>query len=212
MYNVIFDVDSTLVTIEGLDFLAALKNKQAKLAPLTTQAMNGQLSMREAMEIKMNTIRPTFSDVKKMGRAYLEHIVPGARDTIRQLQVAGHMVWILTGNFQPAVGMLADYLDIPPEHVITNEITFDSHGEFVAINLDHPLSNNHGKAKIIQQYGKQLQNAIMIGDGATDLNTKPVVEKFIGFGGVVFRPTIAKAAEIYIKKLDLREVLNYIDT
>lgn len=211
MKNIIFDVDSTLVTIEGLDYLAALKQKQAKLAPLTFQAMNGQLSMRSAMEMKMNTIRPSFSDIQKMGKAYLEHIVPGAQDTIRQLQEAGHAVWILTGNFQPAVGMLADYLGISKKYVITNEIEFDEHGEYVAINLDHPLSNNHGKAKIIQGYGKQLQHSIMVGDGATDLDTKFVVEKFIGFGGVVFRPAIAKAAEVYIKKLDLREVLNYIE-
>ncbi len=211
IYNIIFDVDSTLVTIEGLDYLARLKNKHLELAPLTAQAMNGQLSMREAMEIKMNIIRPSVSDLKKMGHAYLEHIVPGAQETIRQLQNAGHMVWILTGNFQPAVGMLAEYLGIPPIRVITNEIMFNKHGEYVAINLDHPLSNNHGKAKIIQRYGKQLQHAIMIGDGATDLDAKPVVEKFIGFGGVVFRPAIAKATDMYITKLDLREVLNYID-
>lgn len=211
MKNIIFDVDSTLVTIEGLDFLAELKNKQAELVSLTSQAMNGQLSMRKAMEIKMNTIRPSYSNLVQMGQAYLDHIVPGAQETIPQLQAAGHTVWILTGNFQPAVGMLADCLGIPPKHVITNEIEFDEHGEYVGINLDHPLSNNHGKAKIIQQYGKRLQNAIMVGDGATDLDTKLVVEKFIGFGGVVFRPAIAKVAEVYIKKLDLREVLNYID-
>ncbi len=208
----IFDVDSTLVTIEGLDFLAMLKNKQAELAPLTSLAMNGQLSMREAMEIKMNTIRPSYSDLEKMGQAYLNHIVPGAQDTIHQLQATGHKVWILTGNFRPAVGMLADYLGIPPRQVITNEIEFDKHGEYVGINLNHPLSNNHGKAKIIQEYGEQLQHAIMIGDGATDLDAKPVVEKFIGFGGVVFRPAIAEGADVYITKLDLREVLNYIET
>ena len=160
MYNIIFDVDSTLVTIEGLDFLAELKNKHADLAPLTAQAMNGQLSMREAMEIKMNTIRPSYSDVQKMGQAYLEHVVPGTHETIRHLQAVGHKIWILTGNFQPAVGMLADDLGIPPGQVITNEIEFDKHGEYVGINLDHPLSNNHGKAKLFNSMANNCKTQL----------------------------------------------------
>lgn len=208
--NIIFDVDSTLVTIEGLDFLAKIKNKQHELEPLTRQAMNGELSMREAMRIKLHTLQPSYEDLRKMGDAYLRHIVPGAREIIHELHARGHIVWILTGNFQPAVGMLADYLGVPSKHVITNDICFDERGKFVSINLNHPLCNNHGKAKIIQEYGKKLHNAIMIGDGATDLDTKPMVKRFIGFGGVVYRSSIAQKADAYITTLDLREVLQYI--
>src|SRR3989304_4903743 len=165
--NILFDVDSTLVTFEGLDFIAEAKGKKQQVERLTAQAMNGHLPMREAMKIKLDIIRPNFFDLVKLGEAYVKNVVPGVKETIHQLKKAGYEVWILTGNFQPAVGILANFLCIPLSHVITNEIWFDDQGHYVSFSLDHPLSNNGGKAKIIRSYGKRLLNSIMIGDGAT---------------------------------------------
>ena len=50
--SVAFDVDSTLVTIEGLDYMASLKNKVDEISKITRLAMNGEISMKDAM-VKM---------------------------------------------------------------------------------------------------------------------------------------------------------------
>ena len=42
-----------------------------------------------------------------------------------------------------------------------------------------------------------------VGDGATDLETKSVVETFIGFGGVNQRETVRQNADIYINEKSL---------
>jgi phosphoserine phosphatase SerB len=208
--NIIFDVDSTLVTLEGLDFLAEMKGKKRAVENLTSKAMNGQLPMRQAMVVKLNIIRPSFFELVAMGEHYVKHIVPGAREVIQQLQAKGFKVWMLTGNFQPAVGILANFLGVPLSQVITNEIFFDQQGNYLNLNVDHPLSNNHGKPKVIKSYGKKLANAVMIGDGATDLEVQGVVSKFIGFGGAVKREKVAQEAEIYVDQPDLRAVLPYL--
>jgi phosphoserine phosphatase len=208
--DILFDVDSTLVSIEGLDWIAKMKGKEKEVAQLTARAMNGGLPMREAMRVKMDILRPGYLDLMKMGDAYIANIVPGARETVQILQQAGHEVWILTGNFQPAVGVLAVFLCIPASQVITNEIWFDDNGEYGGFDLDNLLSNNHGKAKVIQSYGDKLQRAVMIGDGSTDLDTKPVVDLFIGYGGVARRQKIEEGSEVYVAEPDLRAVLPHI--
>lgn len=207
---IFFDVDSTLVRIEGLDFIAELKNKGEEFSLITLAAMNGTISMKVAMNKKMSSLRPSFSDFVKLGEEYINTIVPGAKETILELQDMGYDVWILTGNFQPAVGMLAEYLNISYSKVITNDIVFDEGGNYVSIDFNHPLSNNNGKLKIISNLKANFEEVIMVGDGSTDLETKAVVDKFIGFGGVSIRPIVQKNSDYFISSHDLRGVLKYV--
>lgn len=208
--SVVFDVDSTLVTIEGLDFLAKLKKKENKVKELTEKAMGGELSMRKSMKIKMKLLSPSYFDLVEMGKAYLNNITPGAKETVSNLRENGLDVWIVTGNFQPAVGMLAKYLSINKERVITNNIFFDKSNNYLGFDEENPLSNNGGKVLVLKKFKKKMGKVVFVGDGSTDLETKRVADLFIGFGGVVNRPAIQKQSRIYVTKLDLRAILSYI--
>lgn len=196
--SVIFDVDSTLVTIEGLDFLAGLKGKGRQIKKITVQSMNGDLSMREAMEAKMKVISPSFNDLTNMGRAYIENITFGAEETIAILRKNKIKVWIVTGNFQPAVGMLAKFLNIPKSRVITNKIFFNNNNSYLNFDIENPLSNNGGKARIVTKYKSEMKRSVFVGDGSTDLETQGFVDLFIGFGGVIKRPNIEQKANVYV--------------
>jgi phosphoserine phosphatase len=46
------------------------------------------------------------------------------------------------------------------------------------------------------------EKVIMIGDGTSDLETKPDVDLMIGFGGVVSRDKVKQGAHIWITQLD----------
>ena len=206
--NIFFDVDSTLVTIEGLDYLSMFKDAYEKVSKLTLDAMSGDLSMREAMEEKMKVINPSYSDFVKLGEEYIRTLVPGAKEVITQLKDEGHEVWLITGNFQPAVGILAEFLGIPESNVFTSKVVFDDKGNYNYVDFSHPLANNNGKAEIINN--SKVESVIMIGDSITDLDTKDVVEKFICFTGVVKRDSVVKQSDYIIN--DLREVLNLISS
>jgi phosphoserine phosphatase len=206
--NIIFDLDSTLVTLEGLDFLAHCKGVGPELEKITALAMDGLLPQREAMRRKLGTIRPSIFDLVDLGREYVGNLVPGARELIAQFHREGYQVWIVTGNFHPAADIAAHFLGVPPEHVIANEVTFGPDGDYGSIDLDQPLINNHGKARVIKERG--LVRAVMIGDGATDLETKPVVDLFIGFGGVVKRPKVEQGAQVYFDQPDIRGIISLL--
>ncbi len=199
MFNsVVFDVDSTLVTIEGLDFIASFKGKNKQIKKLTSLSMNGGLPMREAMKIKMEAISPNYQDIIRMGEQYIKSITKGAVETIAVLKKNGVKVWIVTGNFQPAVGMLAKYLGISKTRVITNRIFFDKNNNYDSFDIENPLSNNGGKALIVNKFKSKMGRTVFIGDGSTDLETKDFVDLFIGFGGVVTRPAIKNKSDVYV--------------
>lgn len=208
--SVVFDVDSTLVSIEGLDYLASLKGGEVDISRITEKAMNGEITMREAMIEKMAVISPSISDLMKMGEEYIKNIVFGVPETIGILKRNGIKVWIVTGNFQPGVGILADYLGVKPENVITNDIQHNLDGSFLSFDPDLPLSNNGGKKTMIEKYKKQLGIVCFVGDGSTNLDTQEMVDRFIGFGGVVRRPNVESKAEFYTAEPDMRSILKYI--
>jgi len=209
--SVAFDVDSTLVTIEGLDYMASLKNKVGEISQITKLAMNGEISMKDAMEKKMAIISPSITDLTAMGNAYIKNIVTGVVDTIKTLNKNNIKVWIVTGNFQPGVGILADHLGIKPEYVITNVIYHDSKDSYLSFDTNNPLSNNGGKKTMIKKMHSQLGRVCFVGDGSTDLDTQEEVELFIGFGGVIKRGNIEKNSHIYISNPDMTSILSHLN-
>lgn len=210
--HIFFDLDSTLVTIEGLDYLAELKQLGKAIVPITTAAMNGEISMHLAMEQKIALLQPSKQDLLDIGQAYLDKLTLGAPETISELQDRGYICWILTGNFTHAAFPVAQHLGIVKRHVLANQLSLNRRGQFLRFHADHPLSHNDGKTTMLKKLGINLSDAVMIGDGSTDLATQDHVGLFIGFGGVVNRPKVAKLAKIYIQDHDLRAVIPHITT
>src|SRR5215218_3663604 len=90
---VFFDVDSTLVTIEGIDVLA---NGNPEIVRLTEAAMNGEIALDEVYGRRLEIIKPTLADVERLGERYTQSLVDGAEETIATLQRAGADVDIVT--------------------------------------------------------------------------------------------------------------------
>lgn len=204
---VAFDVDSTLVTFEGLDWLATRKGKD--LSKLTKLSMDGQLKLEDVFKKKMDAMSPNYSDFVALGLEYCESSVPHAIEVISLLKTAGKDVYIITGNFQPAVGMLAKKLGISKQNVFTNKIYFDKRGDYKGFDHNGPLSINGGKVEIVQKI-KGAKRMVFVGDGNTDLETKNSVELFVGFGGVIEREKVKKESDVYIHNMTdlLKRVLS----
>lgn len=205
--TIIFDLDSTLVTIEGLDWLAKEKKIDHEVRNLTKLSMDGRVNFSKAMAKKMEIISPSRSDIQKMGEAYLKNLVPDVKDTINVLSKKGIDVWVVTGNFEPAVQMVANELGIRKENVRSNIIYYDKFGNYNGFDTKNPLSANYGKAVVIKQIPNYSKRTIaFVGDGVTDLEAKSVVNVFIGFGGVVEREVVKANADIYITDASLKSL------
>ena len=51
----------------------------------------------------------------------------------------------------------------------------------------------------------------MVGDGVSDLEAKPVVDLFIGFGGVGVRERVRAEADVYIEEPRLGSIVKILE-
>ena len=206
------DCDSTLSTIEGIDELARGKGGDVfeRVVELTNAAMNGEIPIGEVFPRRMEMIRPDRELCDAVAALYVETIVPGAEEMIPELKEAGWLPVILSGGFAPLIQPLAERLGIA--HVEAVPLYFHEDGSYKGYGEDYPTTRNLGKNEVIREWKQALlpERVVMMGDGMSDLETKPDVDDFIGFGGVVARPKIEKGSDHWLADMADRSVLKGI--
>jgi len=196
-YRVIFfDVDSTLVTIEGIDVLG---RGDPEIARMTEAAMNGEIPLDEVYARRLEIIRPTRADIEQLAQRYLQSVVPGAEETIGALRGAGCIVHLVTAGIEQALQSLATRLGVALHAV---RLRFSEDGQYEDFDRASPLARAGGKEVIVRDIRARTKGkAAFIGDGVSDLETKPAVDLFVGFGGVHTRPRVRENADVFIADL-----------
>jgi phosphoserine phosphatase len=198
-----FDCDSTLSAIEGVDELARLAGDDIfrQVENLTNQAMNGEVPVEEVFARRLDLIKPTRQQCKTIGQMYLEQIEPTARETIAALQADDWECLIISGGFAPCIGNIAQELNI--RRIEAVPLRFDASGNYLGFDENYPTTRDGGKPDIIAQLKRELDPDIivMVGDGVSDLETKPLVDHFIGFSRYVEREKVAKNCVHNVKSL-----------
>jgi len=187
-----FDCDSTLSAIEGVDELARLAGEEifTQVEDLTNQAMNGEVPVEEVFARRLDLIRPTRQQCADIGQMYLEHIEPTARETIATLQNRGWECIIISGGFAPCIEALAKELKITRVEAVP--LNFDPNGNYLGFDDNYPTTRDGGKPDLISAIKKE-QNpdvTVMVGDGASDLETTPLVSRFFAYTGYVAREKV----------------------
>ncbi len=202
--SVVFDCDSTLVSVEGIDELAGEVRDEVRA--LTDAAMDGRVPLEEVYGRRLALIRPSRARVEALGRAYVEALVPGARETVSALLSLGKTVRVLSGGLAPAVEAVAAELGIGRAHVAAVGISFASDGSYAGFDSASPLARSDGKAEVIRGWALP-RPSLLVGDGATDLEARPAVDAFAAYMGVAERESVASGADFVLREADLRAVL-----
>lgn len=210
--KIIFDCDSTLVRIEGLDMIADLKGKGREVAEFTKLSMDGKVKLEDVFALKMAMIRPSKQDLVSLGHLYVQHIVEDVEEVIKILTFFHKDILILTGNFYSAVKVLSKQLKIPLKNIYSNKIYFNRKGHYIGFDAHGPLSISGGKRTVLKTIAEHEphKRIAFIGDGSTDTDTKPPVDLFIGYGGVVQRENVKKNSDIYITCQSMAPILRFV--
>lgn len=205
---VFFDVDSTLSAIEGIDELAS---GNTEIAALTEAAMNGEVPMDEVYGRRLDIIRPNRSRIEELGRLYIERMIPDAPAVMEALREAGTEILIVSAGIRQAILPLAERLGIPERAVNAVELAFDEDGNYVDFDRRSPMTRNGGKETVVMNIRARTKGkAAFIGDGITDLEAKPAVNLFIGFGGVKARERVKAEADVFIAEPRLEPILAHL--
>jgi len=206
--HIFFDVDSTLVTIEGIDVLAG---GNPEIVRLTDAAMNGEVPLDEVYGRRLEIIRPSRNDIYALAERYLASLVDGAEETIAALQAGGANVRLVTAGIEQAVLPLAQRLNIAPRAVHAVALEFNDDGSYKDFDRRSLLARAGGKELVVRAVLARSKGAsAFVGDGVTDLDAKPVVDLFIGFGGVHERARVRENAGVYVTAPTLKAVLPYL--
>lgn len=198
----IFDFDSTLVTIEGVDELAKFKGVGEQVAQMTTAAMAGEVKFETAFEERLKIIQPAVADVEKLANLYAENLTAGAAELLTNLQGQANL-FVVSGGYKKAILKTTRLLGFADDQVFANELIFDELGNFRAVDPTSRLGRNGGKSEIIAQIRQRFPGpTILIGDGYSDLEAANCVDEFVCFAGVVERKEVVKKARRVVYRMN----------
>lgn len=200
---ILFDCDSTLSAIEGIDELARVRGPRvfAEVEAMTNAAMEGKIAVEDVFARRLAIIRPRRADAATVGRQYVERVEPTAAATVARLKSTGWTPVILSGGFRQIIEPLAAHLGI--DRIEAVDLHFDAAGEYTGFDGKFPTTRSGGKPERILELKQELTPArtVMVGDGASDLEAKPVVDLFVGFGRYTERAKVKAGAHVFIHSL-----------
>ena len=194
--SVAIDVDSTLCGLEGIDWLARRKGTEVatKVAELTSRAMDGSIALDEVYGERLKLVAPTREEVSALGAAYSQSVASGGFETIRTMQAAGVDVHLISGGLIDAVSHVAERIPLDAAKVHAVEIYFNEDGSYLGFDTASPLTRQSGKRELLKEL-RMLPPVLMVGDGMTDVETRPAVDAFAAFTGFVRREQTVAAAD-----------------
>jgi phosphoserine phosphatase len=205
--SVVFDCDSTLSSLEGIDELAGPHADEIRR--LTGAAMDGRIPLEEVYGRRLALIRPQRARVEALGEAYVRTLVPDAVPLVEALIWLGIDVRIVSAGLRPAVVRLATELGLAPDAVAAVDIEFTGDGEFSGFDAQSPLTRSGGKPEVVSAWSLP-RPSLLVGDGVTDLEAAPAVDRFVAYMGVVHRPAVAAGAATVLRHPSLAPVLSLV--
>lgn len=201
--SVILDVDSTLCSIEGIDWLAAQRGDgvAARIASVTEQAMNGTLPLEAVYSQRLALVDPDATLLHRLAQRYLQTITAGAESSVQAMREAGVQIAIVSGGIRQCLQPLAERLLVPEDRLLAVSVYLDEDGLYSTFDDGSPLATDAGKAWAAQQLALPAP-VLGVGDGATDLAMRPAVDAFAAFVGHVRRAPVVAAADDVIESFD----------
>lgn len=201
--TVILDVDSTLCSIEGIDWLAERKGPDVarQVAALTDRAMRGELPLEDVYGARLAMVRPRREDVDALGHEYIKTISPGAVEAVAKWRSNGVCVILLSSAIRHSILRVAQHIGLGPDEVHAVDVRFDAIGGWVGFDSSSLLTTTTGKRDIVTSLDLP-RPMIAVGDGSTDRAVRGTAEAFAAFTGYVSRPSVADGADFVVTSFD----------
>ena len=195
----VMDVDSTLITGEVIEMLAARAGSEELVAAITERAMRGEIDFAESLHERVATLAGLPVAVFDEVLAQVE-LSPGARELVAELQDRGWAVGLVSGGFIEVVGPLAAGLGITLTRANALEVTDGA----LTGRVTGAVIDRAAKAVALADYaagaGVAIEDTVAIGDGANDLDMLAAAGFGIAFNA---KPVVAAQADAVVdERLD----------
>ena len=199
----IADMDSTIVTTETLDDMAALAGLSDVILPITYRAMRGELDFEAALDERLALFAGQPASLVDDALAAVV-LSGGAQALVRTMRKAGAACYLISGGFTAITGPVAARCGFTGDHANILEM---QDGTLLG-RVTKPVLDSDAKARFLAQYCAELgisaADAACIGDGANDL---PMLQA-AGFGVAYHgKPLLRETVSLQLNHTDLRGLL-----
>ncbi len=199
----IADMDSTIVTSETLDELAAHAGVGAHVAAITRRSMNGEIDFAAALRERVALLRGLELGALEQTWA-ATRFTPGARELVATMRAHGAVTALVSGGFTWFTGRVAAALGFDQHRA---NVLLDD-GAALLGRVAEPILDRDAKLVALRELagarGLALEDCLAVGDGANDL----AMIRAAGLGVAYHaKPIVAAEARVRIEHSDLRALL-----
>lgn len=197
------DMDSTIVTTETLDEIAAFAGLKDQIAEITRRAMDGELDFHAALRERVAMLKGL--NLSALAKTWEEtKFCPGARELVATMKSFGATTALVSGGFSYFTSRVAEALGFD-EHR-SNTLLDD--GTALTGEVSEPILDKDAKLAALNELaatrGVKMQATLAVGDGANDI---PMLQA-AGLG-IAYYPKPVVAAQVFnlIAHTDLTSLL-----
>ncbi len=198
------DMDSTIISCECLDEIAALAGFGTHVAAITERAMRGEIAFEPALRERVALLKGL--PVSLLERVYAERVRlnPGAKTLVATMRAHGAHTLLVSGGFTFFTSRVARDAGFDAER--GNALLDD--GVHLTGEVREPILGRDAKLRALEDavaaLGITCEDALAVGDGANDLG---MIER-AGLGVAYHaKPVVAAAAGASIAHGDLKSLL-----
>ncbi len=207
----VFDFDSTLTSVEGLDVLAeiSLKDNPEKerivneIQEITDLGIDGDISFTDSLSRRIALLKANKTQLVEL-IAFLKTKLSFSIDVNRAFfDKHKDQIYVISCGFKEFIDPVVEELGIIPERVFANTFKFDEFGNIIGFDQLNPLSQHNGKVNCLKGSGIKGEIQI-IGDGYSDfvMRKEGVADKFFAYTENVTRKKATDNADFVVASLD----------
>lgn len=197
------DMDSTIVTGETLDELAAFAGLKDEIAAITTRAMRGELEFEEALRERVAMLEGLDEAMLEKAFATVEY-TPGAETLIKTMSAHGAHCMLVSGGFTYFTDRVAAHCGFHAVHA--NTLLID--GGKLTGRVGEPILGRDAKLRALVEAAGQRQLPLRltaaVGDGANDLPMLQAAGLGVAFHA---KPLVREAVRQQVNHGDLTALL-----
>ena len=199
----IADMDSTIITSESLDDLAALAGLGDAVSAITNRAMAGEIDFEGALFERVSMLAGKSS---RLIDQLIAAATPtsGAIELVHSMRANGAKCYLVSGGFDVITGPVAALCGFHDHHANHMHVSDDK----ILGTVQTPVLDRNAKAAYLAHYCKQNGidpiDAATIGDGANDLAMLQAAGMGVAFEG---KPVLLAEVTIQLNHTDLRGLL-----
>ena len=199
----IADMDSTIVTGETLDELAAFAGVGDRVAAITKRSMNGELDFSAALRERVALLQGLALDALDQTWKGV-HLTPGARTLVATMRANGATTALVSGGFTWFTSRVAALCGFD----VNRANTLIDDGATLNGQVTEPILDRRAKLSTLNElaatHGLALDDCLAVGDGANDLDMIRAAGLGVAYHA---KPIVAAEARACIRHADLRALL-----